>query len=250
MNSKVILGDALQELKKIESNSIQLVCVDPPYFLLANHDWDNQWKSVDEYMDWCEQWFVECHRVLKEDGAFYCFQDWRLVSNFVIRLQKIFPYFQNWITWERIKGRASKTNWKSSKEEILYFSKSKKPKFNAQTKIRPVIAPYKNEDGTPKGWFVDEEGNRVRWTGVGNVWHYTPPVWSSNIEKPTHPTQKPLMMIERIILSATDENDFVLDCYAGSGTTGVAAKRLNRNFILVEQQEKYYKTILERIGSN
>lgn len=246
--SKIYNDDCLNVLKNIPSNSVQLICIDPPYFLLKNLEWDNQWSSNEEYMEWCKLWFIECHRILKDDGAFYCFQDWRMVSEYVIELKKIFPYFQNWITWERIKGRASKTNWKSTKEELLYFSKSKQPKFYAQTKLRPVIAPYKDADGKPKGWFIDEEGNRVRWTGVGNVWHYTSPVWSSKEEPPEHPTQKPLMMIERIIESHTDEGDIVLDCFAGSGTTGVAAKKLGRNYILVEKNESYYSICNRRVS--
>jgi site-specific DNA-methyltransferase (adenine-specific) len=194
--NKIYQGDSLKIMKQIEDKSVNLICTDPPYFLLQGYKWDNQWVNKDEYLKWCVIWFQESFRILKDDGAFYCFQDWRLVAEYVIELKKIFPYFQNWITWERIKGRSSKTNWKSSKEEILYFSKSKFPKFIEQKKLRPVIAPYKDINGKPKGWFIDENGNRVRWTGVGNVWHYTPPVWSSLIEKPQHPTQKPLMLLD------------------------------------------------------
>lgn len=239
--------DCLNVLKNIDSESVQLICIDPPYFLLKNQQWDNQWKNQKEYLDWCEIWAKECKRILKNDGAFYSFQDWRMIAEYVILLKSIFPYFQNWIAWERIKGRASSKNWKSSKEEIVYFSKSQNPKFFAQEKLRPVIAPYKDEEGKPKGWFVDEEGNRVRWTGVGNVWHYTPPVWSSKTEPPRHPTQKPLMMMERIIESATEEMDIVLDCFDGSGSTLVAAKNLKRQFIGVEKEEKFYNTCLERL---
>ena len=240
--------DCLEVLQYIDNESIDLIVVDPPYFL-RDLIWDKQWSNVNEYMEWCVKWFKESFRVLKKEGAFYCFQDWRLVSEYVIELKKIFPYFQNWITWERIKGRSSKINWKSSKEEILYFSKSKLPKFFEQKKLRPVIAPYKDENGKPKGWFVDEEGNRVRWTGIGNVWHYTSPVWSSKTEKPQHSTQKPLMLLERIISAHTIEGDLVLDFFAGSGTTGVACKKLNRNFILVEKEKKFSLLALQRLQS-
>lgn len=246
--NKVICEDCLEVIKQIPDESVNLVVADPPYYLL-NNEWDKkQWKSEEEYLSWCVQWFTECHRVLKKDGSIYIFQDWRLVANFVLELKKIFPYFQNWITWERNKGRSSKINFKSSKEEILYFSKTKKPTFHEQKKLRPVIAPYKNEDGTPKGWFIDEENNRVRWTGVGNVWHYTPPVWSSKTEKPFHPTQKPVMMLERIIDSSSNENDVILDLFSGSGTTAVACKNLKRNFISIEKNPEYYEKIKDRLN--
>lgn len=246
--NRITLGDCLELLREIPDNSINLICIDPPYFLLG-HEWDRQWNSTKDYLDWCVLWFKESHRVLRDDGAFYCFQDWRLVSEYVVELKKIFPYFQNWITWERIKGRSSNKNWKSSKEEILYFSKSKLPKFFEQKKIRPVIAPYVDADGKPKGWFVNEHGDRVRWTGIGNVWHYTPPVWSSKLENPFHPTQKPLMMVERIIGAHTDVDDIVLDFFSGSGTTCVAAKRMGRRYIGIERDEQFHKLSLDRIGA-
>jgi len=149
---KIICCDALEVLKCIPSNQIDLIATDPPYFLL-NKDWDKQWEDTQEYLAWCKSWFIECHRILKQDGNFYVFQNWQLVAENVVILKSIFPYFRNWITWERIKGRASKSNFKSAKEEILYFSKSDKPKFNEQKKLRPVIAPYRDEEGKPKGWF-------------------------------------------------------------------------------------------------
>lgn len=244
--NKLIHGNALKVLKKIPDESIDLIVTDPPYFLL-NKKWDKQWEDEKEYLNWCKKWFKQCHRVLKEDGNFYVFQDWRLVSEYVIILKKVFPYFINWITWERIKGRSSKKKFKSVKEEILVFSKSKNPKFKEQKKIRPVIAPYRDKDGKPKGWFIDEEGNRVRWTGVGNVWHYTPPVWSSKKEKPIHPTQKPLMMIERIIKSSSEKNDIVLDPFAGSGTTAIACMELKRKYICIEKDKKIFKSARKRI---
>lgn len=248
MDNDIILGDILDTISSFEAGRFQLIVADPPYFLL-NKKWDkHQWPNQEEYFSWCKKWFLECHRLLKPDGAIYIFQDWRLVSEFVTELKKVFPYFQNWITWERNKGRASKTNFKSSKEEILYFSKSNKPKFNEQKKIRPVIAPYKDADGNPKGWYIDEEGNRVRWTGVGNVWHYTPPVWSSIADKPIHPTQKPLSMLERIIEASSDEGDWVLDLFSGSGVASVASKKLKRNSIGVEKTEIYWSKAVARLN--
>lgn len=239
-------GDCLEVMKNIPDGSIDMILIDPPYFLKL-HDWDNQWNNMDEYINWCKLWIRESFRVLKYDGAFYSFQNWKVVSEFIMETKKIFPFFQNWVTWERIKGRSSSKNWKSSKEEILYFSKSISPRFYEQKKIRPVIAPYRNPDGTPKGWFIDENGNRVRWTGVGNVWHYTPPVWSSKSEKPVHPTQKPINLLKRIILAHTKPNDVVLDFFMGSGSTGVACKHLNRNFIGIELDPKYFEIAKNRI---
>lgn len=159
--NSILNADIFDVFPQISDESIDLIIADPPFYLL-NNKWDKkQWATQAEYLEWCIRWFNECFRVLKPSGSIYIFQDWRLVSEFVVELKKIFPHFHNWITWERNKGRASKSNFKSSKEEILYFSKSKKPVFNEQKKIRPVIAPYKNEDGTPKGWFCYSDDTEI-----------------------------------------------------------------------------------------
>lgn len=243
----VLCGDVLDILETFRPETFDLVVADPPYYLL-NIDWDRgQWPDESTYLDWFCAWATHCSRVLKPHGSFYVFQNWQLAAETVVMLKRIFPHFRNWITWERIKGRSSGINFKSSKEEILYFSKSARPTFNAQKKIRPVIAPYRDDEGKPKGWFVDEEGNRVRWTGVGNVWHYTPPVWSSKEERPFHPAQKPLMMLERIVGSSSNEGDTVLDLFSGSGTTSVACRRLNRRFVAVEKDPRLCEKIKERL---
>lgn len=247
--NQIINDDCLNILPKLDVSSINLVIADPPYYLL-NKEWDKQWLDQGDYLIWCENWFKQIHRILMFDGSFYCFQDWHLVAEYVIRLKMVFNHFHNWITWERNKGRSSNKNFKSSKEEILIFSKSKSPKFNAQEKLRPVIAPYRDDEGKPKGWYIDEEGNRVRWTGVGNVWHYTPPVWSSIEEKPFHPCQKPLAMYERIILASTNENDIVLDPFSGSGTTAVVSQKLKRRFICIERDKEYFEKSVERLKQN
>lgn len=243
--NSIIKNDCFKIFPYIPVSSINLVIADAPYYLL-DKDWDNQWADQAKYLIWCYKWFHEVWRVLIYDGSFYCFQDWRLVAEFAIKLKEMF-HLHNWVTWERNKGRSSTRNFKSSKEEILIFSKSKNPKFNAQEKLRPVIAPYKDDEGKPKGWYIDEEGNRVRWTGVSNVWHYTPPVWSSIEDAPIHPCQKPLAMYERIIEASTNENDIVLDPFSGSGTTAIACKKLNRRFICIESDKNYYEASLKRL---
>jgi len=246
--NKIYNIDALEGIKQIPDKSIQLVLTDPPFYKL-NKAWDRgQFKNKEEYINWCVSWFKECYRVLKDDGAFYTFCDWELCAELIIELKEIFPHFQNFITWNRIKGRSSSINFKNTREEILYFSKVKLPKFNEQKMLRPVIAPYKNEEGKPKGWFIDEKGNRVRWTGCGNIFYYTPPVWSSIEEPPQHSCQKPLLMLQRIISASSDENDTVLDLFIGSGSTMVAAKKLKRNYIGFEFNIEDFNKAQERLN--
>ncbi len=233
------------------SEYFDLIVADPPYYKLDNC-WDKkQFVDYNHYLSWSKMWIEKCFYSLKNGGSFYCFINWENVCKIKKIAEDVGFSLYNWIIWERNKGRSSNTNYKSIREDILFFVKGKNPKtFNPQLKIRPVIAPYKDKDGKPKGWYVDEKGNRMRWTGVGNIWHYTPPVWSSKNEKPFHPTQKPEAMLERIILSSSNENDMVLDLFSGSGVCSTVCLKNNRNVIAVEKDEEYSKKILERVSNN
>lgn len=103
------------------------------------------------------------------------------------------------------------------------------------------------KDGKPRGWFIDENGQRKRWTGLGNVWVYTSPFWKSRSDKQVHPAQKPVDLLERIIRISTKPGDTVVDFFAGSGSTGVAAKRCDRNYILFENNQEHFNSAQERL---
>jgi site-specific DNA-methyltransferase (adenine-specific) len=146
---------------------------------------------------------------------------------------------RNRITWEREKGRGARANWKNAAEDIWFFTVSDEYVFNLENvKIkRKVLAPYV-ENGAPKDWEKSENGN-FRLTHPSNLWtDLTVPFWSMP-ENTEHPTQKPEKLLAKIILASTNENDLILDPFAGSGTTAAVAKKLNRSFIGIEANEKY-----------
>lgn len=124
-------------------------------------------------------------------------------------------------------------------EDIWFATKSKNYIFNVEdVKIRrKVLAPYKVE-GKPKDWEETEEGN-FRNTYPSNFWDdISIPYWSM-VENTAHPTQKPEKLIAKLILASSNEGDIVLDPFLGSGTTSVVAKKLNRKYIGIEQNEQY-----------
>ena len=145
---------------------------------------------------------------------------------------------RNRITWEREKGRGAKTNWKNASEDIWFFTVSDEYIFNldpVKTK-RKVLAPYK-ENGKPKDW--EKSGRNFRLTHPSNLWtDLTVPFWSMP-ENTDHPTQKPEKLLAKIILASTNENDLILDPFAGSGTTAVVAKKLNGHSCGIETDENY-----------
>jgi site-specific DNA-methyltransferase (adenine-specific) len=109
--------------------------------------------------------------------------------------------------------------------------------LDAVKQRKKVVAPYK-KDGIPKDWTESKEG-KFRDTCPSNFWDdISIPYWSM-AENTAHPTQKPEKLIAKLILASSNVNDLVLDPFAGSGTTGVTAKKLGRNFINIEQNELY-----------
>jgi site-specific DNA-methyltransferase (adenine-specific) len=237
--NKIICGDAFEVLKKLPAGSFDLLFADPPYNLTKNFG-ENSFKqtSLDEYEAWLEAWLSDCARVLKQTASVYICGDWRSASA-IQRVGMKFFTLRNRITWEREKGRGARANWKNSSEDIWFFTVSDRFVFNTEAvKIkRRVLAPY-TENGQPKDWEKSEDGN-FRVTHPSNFWtDLTVPFWSMP-ENTEHPTQKPEKLLAKIILASTNENAFILDPFAGSGTTAVVAKKLNRKFCAVECDERY-----------
>lgn len=237
--NKIICGDAFQILKKLPENSFDLLFADPPYNLTKKFGAEKfKQTSLDEYETWLESWLSDCAKLLKTTASVYICGDWNSASA-IQRVGMKYFILRNRITWEREKGRGAKANWKNSSEDIWFFTVSDEFVFNLDAvKIkRKVIAPY-TENGKPKDWEKQSDGN-FRTTHPSNLWtDLTVPFWSMP-ENTEHPTQKPEKLLAKIILASTNENDLILDPFAGSGTTAVVAKKLNRAFTAIEADENY-----------
>lgn len=229
MTEKVILGNCFDHLAEIDDHSIDLISIDPPYeILFENLEWDKKvlnWKTLTD----------EFYRILKPNGNLIVFQGWSNVSETKLALEKKFN-LKNWIIWDRIKGRGANTNVVSTREDILWLTKSNNYTYNK------IYSNIKKKTGG----LGKKNGQDCR--ALSNVWTDISPIVPWSKERVKHPTQKPIQLMERIITIFSNENDLVLDCFAGSGSTGVAAKNLNRNFIMIEKDENYHKIILERLG--
>lgn len=239
MINKNILGDTFEVLDKIEDKSIDLIIVDPPYNLRKNYH-GNVFTQKNEkiYEEYTIKWIEKIKDKLKDNGSIYVCCDWK--SSLIIG-PILFRYFniKNRITWEREKGRGSKTNWKNSLEDIWFATNSNEYTFNVEDvkRRKKVIAPYK-EGGKAKDWN-DDGKNKYRDTYPSNFWNdITIPFWSMN-ENTAHPTQKPEKLIAKLVLASSNENDLILDPFVGSGTTSVVCKKLNRRYIGIEQNERY-----------
>lgn len=245
--SSIVLGDFFESIEYIEDKSIDLLIADPPYNLRKDYHGNvfNE-KTKSEYEGFTRTWLEAIKPKLKDHASIYICCDWK--SSMVIG-QVLAEYFQvrNRITWMREKGRGAKANWKNSMEDIWFATVSEDYNFNldAVKLRRKVIAPYK-ESGKPKDWEETDSGN-FRNTHPSNFWDdLTIPFWSMK-ENTAHPTQKPEKLIAKLVLASSDEHDIIFDPFAGSGTTCVVAKKLNRKFIAIEQNPLYVAWSFKRL---
>lgn len=245
--NKTIIGDIFNVLKYLPKNSVDLVVSDPPYNLDKDFN-GNKFKktSNNEYIEYTKKWIELVEPLIKDTGSIYVCCDWKC-SGAIETVLKEYFIIQNRITWQREKGRGALKNWKNGMEDIWFATKSKEYTFNIDdVKIRrKVIAPYK-VDGKPKDWEETKDGN-FRNTHPSNFWDdISIPYWSMP-ENTAHPTQKPEKLIAKLILASSNKSDIIFDPFLGSGTTSVVAKKLERNYIGIEQNEQYCAWAEKRI---
>lgn len=234
-----INGDSFKLMKKMPNQVIDLALVDPPYNLDKKYDGMNfKSMSVTDYQTYTQRWIDYLKPLLKNNATVYVFSDWKTSIDIAPILQKNF-HVLNRITWEREKGRGALSNWKNSMEDIWFLTNSKEYNFNVDAvKLRrKVIAPYK-EDGKAKDWEETKSGN-FRDTMPSNFWSdISVPYWSMP-ENTGHPTQKPEKLLAKLILASSNEGDVIFDPFSGAGSSLVTAKKLNRNYIGIEQSLLY-----------
>ena len=239
LTDRTVLGDSLRLMSMLPEGFADLVIADPPY----NMDKDfngNRFKktSDDAYREYTREWIKKLLPLLKDTGTVYVCCDWRS-SNAVYEVLKEHLIVRNRITWQREKGRGARCNWKNSMEDIWFATRSDSYTFNlnAVKMRRRVIAPYRT-DGIPKDWEETEKG-RIRDTHPSNFWDdISVPFWSMPENTP-HPTQKPEKLLAKLILASSNEGDMIFDPFLGSGSTSVAAKKLGRHYLGIEQNEEY-----------
>lgn len=235
--------------KQIDDGMIPFSLPDPPYLIDYKH-WDKQ------DVDFMYKWIDVVVRKLTDTGSMWVFMakdnlfTHKDCPKGLVNILQEFGtvHLSNWTTWARQKGRGSSKHRKSQREELIHFTKDpKKFTWNPLKTLREVVTPYV-KDGRPRGWFLDSDGMRKRWTGLGNVWVYSAPQFNGKVEKQWHPAQKPIMLLERLIRLSTNEGDMVLDPFAGSFSTAIACLLSKRNFIGCEKDSEYYDKGMLRIA--
>lgn len=246
--NKIIWQDTFRALSFLPEKSVDLMIVDPPYNLTKVFG-GKQFKAMDfkEYQKWLDKWLKKTVRLLKDNASVYICADWK-TSLAIPQIAGKYFILQNRISWEREKGRGALNNWKNCLEDIWFFTKSEQFTFNvnAVKLMRPVIAPYRDQEGKPKDWSGTGK-EKFRLTSPSNIWtDISIPFWSM-AENTPHPTQKPEKLIAKLILASSNPGDLVFDPFLGSGTTAVAAKKLGRRFLGIEREKEYVAYALHRL---
>ncbi len=240
LDGKIVNQDIFEVAAYLPKGFADLIILDPPYNLSKNfHGHLFGEKGRTEYRAYFESVLEAVIPALRADGTMYVCSDWK-TSVLIAPILEERLWVRNRITWEREKGRGAKANWKNNTEDIWFCTRSEPYYFDVDAvKLkRKVIAPYRNGEGKPKDWEEGADGN-YRLTHPSNIWtDITIPFWSMP-ENTDHPTQKPEKLLARLILASTAKGGFVFDPFLGSGATAVAAKKLGRRFLGVEQNTEY-----------
>ncbi len=278
--------DCMEFLKSLDDNSVDLIAVDPPYCRVIKDDWDNQWKTEEEYLKWCEEWTAESFRVLKPNKCFYVWGTTKFDTFLRYKLDVLNKakdaVYQSWIIWHYDWGGRGKSNFARKHEDLLMYSKGKKFDFYPDNILVPravkqnmaitrkinLIEKYFSEGLTTDKDWSSWETYRYDKKSVDELIHelalqrskdvnfkkgkIPTDVWMKNNHTTSkeyagwHPTQKPLEIMDRVIKAHTQPGDVVLDFFAGSGSTMISALRTGRKFIGCEFDEEYVHKSFER----
>ena len=213
---ELLNGNSAEKLKEIDSNSIDLLLTDPPYAVDFKPSWSqNKWSEKDskeQYMTTLEEVCKELQRVCKQDAHLYFFSGWKQYSAFYEIISKYFD-ISNLIVWE--KNNTSLVNFDkryASKHEFIIFCKQK---------------------GNNERLLTNKQSP--------DVLHF------NRVNDPSHSCEKPVDLLEYIVKNSTIENEKVLDCFMGSGSTGIASIKNNRYFVGMEIESELFDKAKERM---
>jgi len=276
---QIIHGDSIKVLENGPSNWADLCFADPPFNIgYLYHDYKDK-KDVQEYVKWSERWMAAVHRALKPTGSFFlAIGDEFAADLCYVARRKIGFHMRNWIIWHYTFGQQTVKKFAKSHTHILYFSKSD-PKenlsmvtFNADAirvkSARQLI--YGDLRANPKGrvpddtWFlrpqeativepsyqkmVEHEADPIDFFDPRSDTWYVPRLCGTFKEREGwHGCQMPISVLDRVIKSASNPGDIVLDPFSGSGTTAVSAALLGRKYVGIDQSDEYVKFGRERV---
>lgn len=273
LENTLIFDDSLSVMKKMDNNKIDLIYLDPPFYTQdiqklvsreseEEYSFSDKWNCMKDYLNYMKIRLYECKRILKDTGNMFVHCDRNASHYLKVLLDEIFGIenFQSEIVWCYKRWSNSKKGLLNNHQIILFYSKSSNFKFNKifteyseTTNIDQILQERIRDEKGKSVYKYDENGEAVlgkskKGVPLSDVWDI-PYLNPKAKERVGYPTQKPIILLERIIKLVTDENDIVFDPFMGSGTTLVAAKMLNRRYIGIDISEKAVKLAEMRLNS-
>jgi len=243
-------ADVLELLAKLPTASVDLVVTDPPY-AIAKAEWD-EFESLDAYVDWCDGWLAEIARVLAPHGSAYVCGFSEILADVKARSARRFASCR-WLVWYYRNKANLGHDWGRSHESILHLRASQakidvdaiRIPYNGHTTKYPArIQAVSSQYGGGKRrdrWEPNPLGAKPR--DVLEV----PVICNGMAEKTPHATQKPEVLIERLILASSKPGQLVVDPFVGSGTTAVVASRLGRRWLAGDGDARYVGLARDRL---
>ncbi len=244
--------DAIQFLRSLENESIDLIFADPPYNI-KKAEWDT-FQSQKQYVEWSLLWIQEAQRVLKPHGSLYVCGFSEILADIKWAASYLFAGCK-WLVWHYRNKANLGNDWGRSHESILHFRKSKNFIFNIDEARIPYNAhtlkypsrpqaessQYNNGNGKDYIWEPNPLGAKPK-----DVFEI-PTLSNGSWEKTAHKTQKPIELVKKIVLTSSKSGHVVLDPFGGSGTTYAVAEAFNRKWLGSENNSEYCKIITERM---
>lgn len=269
--NSINLGDCLDLLDRVEANSVDLIYLDPPFYSqktqkLTSKDgqkmyaFEDTWESVLDYKSYIKERLIKAKRVLRTTGSIFLHCDRSASHHLRCALDEVFgeSNFQSEIVWTYKRWSNAKKGLLNTHQNIFFYSLTKDFKFNQffsdyspTTNIDQILQERSRDSRGKAVYKTDGEGQTVlmkdkKGVPLSDVWDI-PYLNPKAKERVNYPTQKPILLLEKIIALVTDEGDTVLDPFCGSGTTLVAAKLSNRNFIGFDQSSEAVAIAKSRI---
>lgn len=239
MPYQLMHGDAISMMRGMPALSVHLVATDPPFNIKYEYDDYDDDKTHDEYTQWTYEWMTEAFRALVDSGAMWVCMGDKFAADVVVEARNAGFTLRSWCLWNYKFGTYTPHKFSRDHAHLLYFVKNPgKFCWRGEDILVPSMRQmkYKDRRANPAG--------RV----PGSVWEF-PRIAGTHPEREGwHPAQMPIAVMDRMIRACSNQGETVLDPFAGSGTTMVAAIRAARIALGIEQSEYYCKKIVERIA--
>lgn len=260
-SNRVIQGDCVKELARLAPESVDLAFADPPFNIGYKYDVYDDRQQAEEYLAWCSRWMAEIHRVLKPTGAFWLAIGDEFAAELKVAAQRECGFHcRSWIVWYYTFGVNCVRKFTRSHAHLFHFVKDPRNfTFNAFApgvrvpSARQLV--YADGRANPAGrlpddtWILRPQDVPDGFAADSDTWYFARVAGTFKERAGFHGCQMPEQLLGRILRVSSCEDELVLDPFAGSGSTLVVAKKLNRRYLGIELSKEYVEQIRRRLAA-